>query len=541
MAQQPISTHAEHISQELGSQPCGAKNTVFGDKYFWVVLGVYAICAGCSIPFYRFQIHVDGVFYIHIAQKYAAGHFWSAVNSVWTPLHTWLLAIPLLAGMSPLPATKLITCLYGACCLASVWKLTLSNGVLSAGRICVGLALIPLLLFMAMFYQEPDLVGMALMMWYLALVSDQRGSRGLGAGLLVGAIGGVAYLAKAYYLPFFAVHFGGLCVLQLIRLKGSRRRTMIYGVSGLLASMLVAAPWIAVISTKYHHFTINDAARLELLSEHAPGARGLSVLRGFVAPSEPDCINAHEDYGNLKVPNWNPMASGADIRWMLGVMLENFKDELRKLKWYSLLSLPMAAVAGAAAMLRLRKPGSGGLLIIVWAAIVFSMAFLPGHVEHRYMFPVVVLLMIMGVLLIDVHAQATARGWWTTLLTVVLCAAFAVNSYKFLIEHRWTRREVTSYARRLAQLIPPGSSVASDGRWSYSLYVSSEDGLTYWGSAEESAGADEIRADLVKKGIEYFLIWGDVSRYPFARPLADARCDDGGGPMVWHVDKNPRP
>jgi hypothetical protein len=75
---------------------------------------IYLIIGVCLLKYYRYRINPDGVSYISVAQKYAAGNFKQAVNGYWSPLFCWLL-VPLLAiRIEPLLATKILNLLVGS-------------------------------------------------------------------------------------------------------------------------------------------------------------------------------------------------------------------------------------------------------------------------------------------------------------------------------------------------------------------------------------------------------------------------------------------
>ena len=44
---------------------------------------------------HRFQVEFDGVSYLDVATNYLRGNWHDAVNAYWSPLYSWLLAIPL--------------------------------------------------------------------------------------------------------------------------------------------------------------------------------------------------------------------------------------------------------------------------------------------------------------------------------------------------------------------------------------------------------------------------------------------------------------
>ncbi|QUV78790.1 hypothetical protein [Chloracidobacterium thermophilum] len=88
----------------------------------WILLAYTALGLGLLAP-YQFQINPDGIAYLDIAEKYARGDVWGAVNAYWSPLISWLTAGLRLLGLPPQVAIKLVLLTGGAVALGGVWRL----------------------------------------------------------------------------------------------------------------------------------------------------------------------------------------------------------------------------------------------------------------------------------------------------------------------------------------------------------------------------------------------------------------------------------
>ena len=56
----------------------------------WALLAVAGLAQAW---FYRHRIIADGISYLDIAKYYAQGNWSAALNSYWSPLYSWLLAL----------------------------------------------------------------------------------------------------------------------------------------------------------------------------------------------------------------------------------------------------------------------------------------------------------------------------------------------------------------------------------------------------------------------------------------------------------------
>ena len=84
--------------------------------------------------------------YLASARKYVAGRFADAVTAFWSPLYTWLLAVPLFLRVPPLVAAKLVDLSAGALALAGTWRLLQALRVDRALRVAAAATAIPVLL-----------------------------------------------------------------------------------------------------------------------------------------------------------------------------------------------------------------------------------------------------------------------------------------------------------------------------------------------------------------------------------------------------------
>ncbi|MDP3920363.1 MAG: hypothetical protein Q8R76_06115 [Candidatus Omnitrophota bacterium] len=116
---------------------------------------------------------------------------------------------------------------------------------------------------------------------------------------------GAAYLAKAYALPFFLIHFPvTIFIRRLTSGRNSRFplgkmvKTLCFGMMGF---SLLAAPWIGVMSVKYSTLTISAAG-------HKP---------------EPYAIHSWEAPSDLAYKHWSPFQSFENFKHQFKVCLKN--------------------------------------------------------------------------------------------------------------------------------------------------------------------------------------------------------------------------
>ncbi len=184
---------------------------------------------------------------------------------------------------------------------------------------------------------DPDLLAAGFLFIYFALVLDPALPRQPGQAFLSGIAAGLAYLAKAYMLPFVLIH---LPLSLWIAHRGSRQAGrsifprprnarnarppwprnnaawLVAWLLGLAGLALVAAPWVGVLSAKYHHFTFSTAGS----ANHAnvgPTNNGQDLLWH---PGLTVDFISDPHYG----PDWSPFQDGGHFLHQIKLIGHNF-------------------------------------------------------------------------------------------------------------------------------------------------------------------------------------------------------------------------
>ena len=113
---------------------------------------------------------------------------------------------------------------------------------------------------------DPDLLASAVLFCYFRLILDQRTASDCRRSFMAGVLSGVAYLAKAYMLPFCVAQLAAAqLAARMFRLQGStsaqsalRFRPLISLIVGLA---IAAGPWVSALNHKYGRLTFTNAGR----------------------------------------------------------------------------------------------------------------------------------------------------------------------------------------------------------------------------------------------------------------------------------------
>src|SRR3954452_7847075 len=241
----------------------------------WIVL----ISAGLVQAWYsRHRIFSDGISYLEIAGYYVAGNWKAALNSYWSPLYSWILALWMLilrpsgyweTGLLHLTNfVAYLACLVGfEQFLTGLLKLQsrVSNGTGLSERTlriagCCGF-LITTLLSIDLGHISPDMVGTAIGVFLAAiLLNIESGNANRSTYIWFGLLLGLEYLARAAFAVF--VPFYLVIAAVLIYTRTGRRASLRPLVVSAAATIIITSPFLTALSISKGRFTLGDAGKL---------------------------------------------------------------------------------------------------------------------------------------------------------------------------------------------------------------------------------------------------------------------------------------
>ncbi len=212
---------------------------------------------------------------------------------------SWLL-IPLLwVGTDPLVAMKLLGIVIGLAVLVTAARLGRVVSLNRAScRLLVG-TLVPIVLYCAYSVVTPDLLETLLVAAYLSVILRRDFLERRSFALAAGCLGALAFLAKAYALPFVGVTFVCLSLWQRFAAGASWRRLFFTWLLFGAAFAAVAAPWVVLISWKYHKLTCGTTGGFNFALIGPETIEHPMWSQGLFAPPNPFALSAWEDLGLL--------------------------------------------------------------------------------------------------------------------------------------------------------------------------------------------------------------------------------------------------
>ena len=474
------------------------------------------------------QINPDGVSYLRLARYYAEGRLDMAIAGHWSPLLAWLIVPLLRVGVAPMAAARGILLLAGLGLALAAWLLLGRIGLSGPFRWAATMCIAILALAHSVEVLTPDLLMAALLTVYLWLSLNPSVVDQPGAAFKCGLVAGLAYLAKAYALPFFVLHF---CVLMIVyarkpdQHKGLRALRAI-GL-GLAGTAVFALPWATIISVKCGYPTICTAASYNrtligpVLNFQHP------LVRGLRWPPE-ERLNSWEDPSDFPrlYPAWSPFNNSASFKHQVRVVYTNLRFFHRCVRATARGSILPGVLFCVLLLALLGTNRYGKVFAMRWGMWTVA-AYISGHMivyglSDRYYWPLEPVLVGLAFLLLQVlvsgpDVQRTdapeppgAARAKSTIAAGLLVVAFIIPPALGLGNHWITPPGIADryVAEQLGPLRPRRPLAASV--WHHGLSVSYYLNMKYLGrpvSDEPQAMAEELRS----AGVGTFLVWGDTT------------------------------
>jgi len=487
-------------------------------NYLVFVLLIYFAAGILLLKYYRYQINPDGISYISIAQKYLNGDFSNAVNGWWGPMFSWLLAPLLLFGAEPLLTAKILNLLIGAAAIIFVRALSCRFEMPEPIRTAILFSAVPVVLGFAFSDITPDLLLMTLLCIYLWNIFSPDYGVNKKRGLQSGFWGGAAYLAKSYAFPFFIVHFFVMNVLHYFRneTKQQKKRVVHNFLTGAVTFALISGVWIGLLSSKYGKFTFGTSGRVAYGSVTSAGFQGLGIYwQGFLEPPNETALSIWEDPSHLKVPPRQPLGFWGNIGNQFTITTGLI---LKMVNMFVKFSIVSVVVAIAYVMFWLRgfniKTMPAEVLFPTVAIVIFAGGYSLITVNARYIWLLFIMLMLMGGYVLG-RLRLFENNFFTkikrTALLIIFFLSFAVPAYGGLKSYANRGKSVHNLSKVLRNVIAPHSHIASNTNWPLTLFLSYHLNARYYGVQKKNITAAELKRELEKYGIDYYLLWGGAT------------------------------
>ena len=513
-----------------------------------LILVFYLISGAILLNYYKYQLNSDGVAYLSIAKNYAALNLDDAINGFWGPLISWLMTPIIILGVPPILGAKLLLLFIGLCLIVGFWFLVEKFHVKKSIQVILSLALVPLTIFFALSQITPDLPLLCVLVFYFNFIFDLDYSKKISNGIFCGSLGALSYLCKPYALYFFIIHFILFNILQYMRNVPSHdKKNIIKNMSvGILVFLVLSGMWIAVISNRYDAITLSNSGifNFELMGPDNTYVASHGVFsQGLVNPPGNHANSIRDDLSYYKLAGWNPLGSTSNFIYLLKIVYNNIIVLFDTIETFSIFSIFIIIIYTCSLFALYRKKIlENNYLYPVVTIIIYTIGFIPFHLENRYLWVDCLLLLLIYGVLVDVIFK---YGIFKFILSkfnlnknivmkfviIVLSLTFIISpinevSYQITTGYR-TDKMILDTSEVLSSYGVSGN-LASNGHNSYymSFYLNSR----YFGTSAGNNNSTKLNKDLHDYGINYYLFWNnssdnnvDFSKISYKKVIKDNR------------------
>jgi Dolichyl-phosphate-mannose-protein mannosyltransferase len=393
----------------------------------------------CAVQLFWFaskcfnQIDYDGMAYVGIARHLRQGEFHAAINAFRSPLLSWLIAAATVGSADYLHIGKLIN--VGALLLSVALLYALTEKVWHS-RVVASAAVLLLVLgrglaASAVAMITPDFLFAALVLIYFIVLLRCLRNDSLKDWFYLGIVHGLAFLAKAFALPWLA-----LCTLIAVVVSGKpwETRPARLGAAALIP-VLVATGWATVLHSKYGVFTTGTQLKANLLqwtlranSEHHDTTYAL--LRNTAKEVDEYVVDDPMPPGS-----W-PWEYRVSITPALPKMI--FAEERnipRVLKEMMIVATPGGLIAFIATLMivarrRLQYPVEWRFALVVAAsALILVLAYSMLVFDARYLYPLIPLVLAIAARFLIPDREFNHGGWRKLSIALVFLGIIASMVY----------------------------------------------------------------------------------------------------------------
>jgi hypothetical protein len=396
---------------------------------------------------------------------------------------------------------------------------------------------LPLILMAAFAEYGADLLSAALLMLYLKETSKLDFFESKKGAVITGIIGGLAYFSKAFSLPFFLTHLTIIHFLHYHYNKNDSGKILKHWSVSITVLALLTSFWITAISYKYNQFTYSMAGEYGLRLDGSESKGNPIDYVGLIPPPNPTALSSWEDpslmMGYMKP--WNPFGSFGNFTFFLKKFFKNSIHAVKIYNFFTILSFLIVIGGVVLTIIHIRSADGysryRAAIHLLIALIVYTFGYLFFFQATRYFYFTGFLLMILSyVLLGEMGEKIILNHLMYYLAAVLISGSFIykpfMENYEYYFGKSGENAEIRRFAKVVYSLTNSLSPVIVSGRMASNADFNSSNMIAYllhnkyFGITKKAVTEIEVKDELVKYGIDYYLVW-DRQRFNFLNNCAE--------------------
>ncbi len=366
-------------------------------RYKVPALALVAYFVLCCIFYNQLQylLDSDAVAYLTIARRVAAGDWFKSINGLWSPLNSWVLVPFIKNGINAWKAALGLNIFFGSILIIQFWGL-LKQLRFSKRHVMLGTTTVVIpICFFAYFQIFGDVLQLIFGLAYIRLCLRKDFILNTRFVLFASAIMGIGYYAKAYSFVFFVLHFTIIAFMAYRRSKANRTILIRNYALGIGFAILLVLPWAVLLQKKYNTFALTGlAGKLNMSWYINSGKTFKDSIHLVVPPPYEDAPSFWEDPYQSAGKLSTPFSSTYHFkRWVLRVG-HTCLMAAKSVSEITLFFIPLFLVF-AYRLFRKRKLLDEQRKIL-WAILLLPSGYLAMHIETRYIWLLMFLILPLG-------------------------------------------------------------------------------------------------------------------------------------------------
>lgn len=400
-------------------------------KYgIYLSIAVFLLLFFLTLNWYRYSFDVDATAYITIAKQIANREWFRSINGLWSPLNCWIAGLFINTGADPVLIFKIINAVV--CCGIILLTAILIKKFLNNIYLLSGILLILPVILLSYTQQQlaGDLLQLFFLLIYINIITSAQFFKKPLLNFCCAPVMALAYLAKAYNLPFFVgCHFS----IYLIYYLHNRNDVTFAGIiksvfSAYIIFFVVISPWIYFLYLKYHHLTFSTAGTLNYNWYLGNTAVTLKETGLLVPPPYPNSFNYWEDPYPYYHSFLGPLSSFDNFLKACKLILHNIKESLFLFLEISFCSLAILVYGIVRLIKNKTKEKLFSTAILLTACIILILGYLLIHIETRYIWFTGIAALILGTKMIEEKIiPGIPNPWLSMLIALLFFGSFLIS------------------------------------------------------------------------------------------------------------------
>lgn len=473
-------------------------------KHFYYAVASYLLITLLLLPLFKYNINPDGIMYIMISEKFYNLNFAEAINGCWGPLFPWLIIPSFVIGIEPVLYIKFLFLIIGVLLFFIVKKYADKFLPEERYHYLLYYSLVPLIVYFTYWVLCPDYILLLLLLYYTFLVFREDFLEKKSSSLLIGVLGALMYLTKAYGFPFFLLHFFIFALLKLWRTTSfERKKNFSNAFITLLIFTIISGTWIGLIYNKYGELTISTTGKFNQAFVHPESYYSHQYLKkGLVEIPSPNAITALEDPSMYEAKTWSPFSS---IDYFLYQLKLIGKNSL-KLLLYTFFFTPFYLLI----FFNFKKIKRDKFLV---NAFISFLTYVSGYLllffETRYVwFPLIIMLMIT----FKIYTKLVVQSENKKKIVLILSLLFILSTLPISVYALYSKYEYGETEYKISEELKKenvAGRIASNKQGMETLYVAYYLKSKFLGNENRYLNEPDFREKLQQFNIDYFLVWNE--------------------------------